>query len=225
MTAGSIRAGLAAALCTAAALASSPTRTPAQEFSVDMVGSRGDRDELRTAFGFGARVTLRPLPFIGVAVGFSRLNAVSDLDGTTCDVYWPENSNCVEESLDNRISLRTVGYEIFVPVRLMGFELSAAAGVDVTTFERAELIGKQTGRVLVPYTPDNGLLGSIFDFNGSHLRFGVGIYPLLGLPVTARVAYQRRNTDLDACVTDSYAPFCSAMHSNELLLGLAIGAR
>lgn len=225
MTAARMRAGLAAALCTATVFASTPAGTVAQEIGLDVVASRGDRDELRTAFGVAARVALRPLPFVGLAVGYSRLGAVSDFDGTTCDLYWPEYTNCVEESLDNRISLRTVGYEIFVPVRLMGFELSAAAGLDVTTFERAELVGKQTGRVLVAYTPDDGLLGSLFGFNGSHLRFGIGIYPLLGLPVTARVAYQRRNTELDACVTDSYGPFCSPMHSNELLLGLAIGAR
>jgi hypothetical protein len=189
------------------------------------VVSRGDRSETRSAAGFSARLALPVLPIVGVAVGYTRLAGRSDVNGTTCDSYFPTYSNCVSESLRNDLVFGTVDYEVFLPVPLFGFEFLAAGGVGVTSVEKATLRGRETGRDVRALAPDNGLFKSLTSINGHHYRFGVGFSPLPGLPLTARLAWQRRVTDLDACATDTYAPFCGEMRSSELLIGLAIGTR
>jgi len=197
----------------------------AQRFTANGVLSRGDRPETRTAVGFSARLTIPVVPLLGFAVGYSRVAGRSDLDGTPCASYWPESAGCVDESLRNDLQFGTVDYEVFLPVPLLGFEVLAAGGVDVTTVERATLHGTDTGRDIEVPAPDHDVFQSLTSFNGYHYRVSLGFNPFVAIPLAVRLAWQHRVYDLDACAESGYAPFCGRMESNEVLLGLSIGTR
>lgn len=192
-----------------------------QRIEFDGVASRADRAEMRRAFGYAARLGVPVLPFIHASVGYSRIAGSGDIDEPTCT----GPGGCPSGSLRNDLVFGTVDYELMLPLRLFGLELSAAAGVDVTTVEHAEVRSVATGEPIEAYAPDHSFLGSLTSVNGRHYRFGAGLSPLFGLPVTVRAAWQRRITDLDACSADTWSPFCGEMRSDQLLLGLSIGTR
>jgi hypothetical protein len=191
----------------------------AQRVEFDGVASRTDNAVMRRAFGYSARLSVPVLPFISAAVGYSRIAGSGDIDDPTC-----AGTGCPAGPLRNDIVFGTVDYELMLPLRLFGFELSAAAGIDATTVESPVARSVATGELVEAYAPDHGLLGSLTDLNGRHYRFGAGI-SLFGLPVTLRAAWQRRMMNLDACSADAWSPFCGEMRSDQVLLGVSIGAR
>lgn len=213
---------LRAAACAIAFGAATAMPVVAQRIEIDGVASRGDRTETRRAFGYSARLAIPILPFVSGAVGYSKLGFAGDVDGSVCA---QTDSACAGETLHNDLVLGTVDYELMLPVRLLGLEVSAAAGIDVTTVESDQLRTLSTGGVVHASAPEHGLAGSLFSFNGRHYRLGAGISPLFGLPVTFRAAWQRRVMDLDACSSDAYSPFCGEMRADQILIGLSIGAR
>ncbi len=191
--------------------------TQAQEIAVDVLAGRGDRAEFRTVAGMSARVGLPLLPFVRVGVAYTRHDVVSDVDDPGCG---SSGGFCFDGSFENDIEFATIGYEIALPLSLGGFDLAAAVGMDVTTARRHELRRAESGQIVEVHAAEPGLLGSLFDFNGRHVRFSVG-KKLFGLPLSARASYQRREVDLRACSDTAYAPFCDPMNVNELLLGLS----
>jgi hypothetical protein len=206
----------AACLALIAVLAAAPLR--AQDVRVDVFAGRADRDIVRNTVGAAIRVGFHPLPFVGLGLSWSRHSAVSGFDGEICDAG---GTSCTNESLRNDIEMRTIGYELYLPLHVAGFEVSAAAGVDATSVPRATLHGRDSGRTVTAYAPSTGTFKSFTDINGRHYRVGLGIHPF-GLPLAARVAWQHRTMNLDACVADAFAPFCKRITSNELMLGLSI---
>ena len=192
----------------------------AQRIEFDGIASRTDNAGMRRAFGYTARLSIPVLPFISAAVGYSRIAGSGDIDDPAC-----AGPACPDGPLRNDFVFGTVDYELMLPLRLFGFELSAAAGVDATTVESPVARSVATGELVEAYVPGHGLLGSLTDLNGRHYRFGAGVSPMFGLPVTLRAAWQRRTMDLDACSTDAWSPFCGEMRSDQLLLGVSIGAR
>lgn len=212
-----VRAGFLTAIVSAF----SAMPATAQRVELDGVASRGDRDATHRMLGYSARVSIPVIPFLSAGIGYSRLAGSGTIENVPCGGF----AGCAEERYSNDFVFGIVDYELVLPFRLLGMELSAAAGVDATSVRNATVTGEETGTILQAEAPAHDLLGSLTSFNGRHYRFGAGLSPLPGVPLTLRAAWQHRNTDLDACSADGWAPFCGGMKADQLLVGLTLGTR
>ncbi len=195
----------------------------AQELSLSGFGGASGNKEFHTPRGGRVALTFFPAAQVGVRLSYGVTWASNRYPGTTCDVYWPIDSNCVSEPLDSRTRAQTLGYGLVLrPRPARTWSSTFALELTNTSIRRFELRGVNTGRSAgaVLYQESTGLIDHV-------APTGAGVDVSVRRRLRGRLALEAgaavRTFSVGRPATDVYQPFLHTTLIGELHAGMVIG--
>jgi hypothetical protein len=153
--------------------------------------------ELGHPSGPAISVTWPIRQFAGFRLEASRLTSSPNWTATTCDEYWPLNTNCREERVENDFRSRHFAASLVAQLRRGAWRVEGVLGLSRIDLEH-DIAGIETGRLLDRSDGESELGAS---WGGAFVREGIGADRL-----SARLEWGHFAVDSRSCATDSYCP-------------------
>lgn len=200
------------------ALVAAPRDVAAQTVQAGWASGRSDFSALERPTGWSARLSVPVVSVLHVQVGARNLEDDRRFGATICDLYWPQNLGCEQETVRSDIDLTSL--QVGVGARFaLGRSVELGGGVFRARHELSgDQRGETSGRSAGSYIP-----GRSIDAWGGAAELLWRVEGSRRLVVWARGEAQP--LDFKGCVTDVGTPFCGEEWLSVVELGLGLALR